>query len=190
MDAAQPGETGVLQTGNQLENRGLRAVFHLGLETDDVVQGAKLVVAAELDHGIGLLVRLVCIGQAHRLHRAVAQRLAAAFGHDLDGQAAVEIARRLALVEFGLLGGEEGVDEGLILLTGHRAVDIGLLLILGFALVVAALQPGDRHVYTFCIYNWRDRIEESQRLGPGGGADAFRQRGAGQRAGGDDPVAG
>jgi hypothetical protein len=45
----------------------------------------------------------------------VAQRLAPAFGHHLDRQAAVEIAGGLAFVELGLVGGEEGVDEGLVL---------------------------------------------------------------------------
>jgi putative component of toxin-antitoxin plasmid stabilization module len=62
-----------------------------------------------------LVRRIVGVGQAHGLHRAKAQGLAAAFGHDLDRQAAVEIARRLALLELGLFGGEQRVDEGLVL---------------------------------------------------------------------------
>ena len=41
----------------------------------------------------------------------------------------------------------------------------------------------------FGIDDGGDGVEEGQRLGPGGGADAFGQRAGGQRAGGDDPVA-
>ena len=104
--------------GNHPENSGLRAVLHLGLEADDVVERAQLVVAAQLHHRIGLHIRPVRVGQPHRLHRAEAQRLAPAFGHHLDRQAAVEIACRLAFVELGLVGGEKRVDEGLVLRRG------------------------------------------------------------------------
>jgi hypothetical protein len=54
------------------------------------------------------------IGQAHGFHRPVAQGFAAAFGHHLDRQAAVEIASGLTLVELGLVGGQQRVDEGLV----------------------------------------------------------------------------
>ena len=93
MDAAEPGEGGVLEAGDHAEDLGLRAVLHLGLEADEVVERAERVVAAELDDGVGLHVGRVRVGQADRLHRAEAQGLAAALGHHLDRQAALEVGR-------------------------------------------------------------------------------------------------
>ena len=97
----------IFQARNHFENIRLRAVLHLGLETDDVVKRAQSVVAAQLHDGVGLVFRLMRVGQSDRLHRTKAQCLAAAFGHDFDGQAAVEIAGGFALVEFGLVGGQQ-----------------------------------------------------------------------------------
>ena len=56
MDAAEAGEDGVLEPGDGAEHLGLGAVSHLGLEADDVEERAERVVAAELDHGVGLVV--------------------------------------------------------------------------------------------------------------------------------------
>ena len=116
MDAAEAGEARVLEAGDGAEDLGLRAVLHLGLEADDVVEGAERVVAAELDDGVGLHVGGVRVGEADGLQRAVAQGFAAALGHHLDGEAALEIGGvLLPVLELGLLGGEERVDEGLVL---------------------------------------------------------------------------
>ena len=59
MQAAEPRELGVLQTGNGAEDALLRAVVQLGLETDDVVERAELVVLPQLDDGVGLDRRIV-----------------------------------------------------------------------------------------------------------------------------------
>ena len=64
------------------------------------------------------------VGEADRLHRTVAQRLAAALGHHLDRQAAVEIGRALEFAELGLFRREQRVDEGLVLVAAHRAIDV------------------------------------------------------------------
>ena len=53
VDAAEAGEGGVLEAGDGAEDFRLRAVLHLGLEADEVVEGAERVVAAELDDGVG-----------------------------------------------------------------------------------------------------------------------------------------
>ena len=189
MDAAQPGEAGVLKSGDHAEDLGLRAVFHLRLEADDVVQRSQGVIPPKLDHRVGFFPRLVGVRQPDRLHRAVAQGVAAALGHDLDGQAAVEIARRLALAELGLLGGQKGVDEGVVFVARHGAVDIGGPLLLGLALVIAGLPPGHAHVDGVGMDDGGDGVEEGERVGPGFRRDGLPQGGRGQRAGGDDPVA-
>ena len=117
MQAAEPGEFGVLEPGNGAEDALLRAVLQLGLEADHVVERAELVVLAQLHDGVGLHRRIVRIGEPDRLHRPVAQRLAAALGHHLDRQAAVEIGRvGLPVLEVDLLAGEQRVDEGVVLL--------------------------------------------------------------------------
>src|SRR3546814_2627519 len=106
MQAAEARELGVFQAGNGAEDAGLLAVLQLGLEADDVVERAERIVLAELHHGVGPLVA-VRVVQADRLHRAVAQRLRPALGHHLDGQAALEVGRRL----FPLLRSEEHTSE-------------------------------------------------------------------------------
>jgi hypothetical protein len=133
---------------------------------------------------------LVGVGEAHGLHRAETQGFAAAFGHDLDRQATVEITGCLTLVKFGLVGGQKRVDEGFILVTRHRAIHVGGLFLDRFALVVARLHPGHRHVDAFGIDDGGDGVEEGQSLGTSFGADRLGQGTGGQRAGGNDPVAG
>ena len=188
MDAAQPCKAGIPQRWNHFENSQLRAVFHLGLKAYDVVKRAQFVIAAQLHHRIGLL-RVVRIGQAHRLHRAKPQGLGATFGHHLDRQAAVEIACGFFWAELSLFGGQKGCDKGVILRLVHRAVHIGGLFFDGFALVIARLHPRHRHIDRFGIDDGGDGIKKRQGLGVGMGADAVREGGGGQRAGGDDPLA-
>ena len=61
--------------------------------------------------------RTMPVGEAEGLHRPVPQRLAPAFRHDLDGQAAVEIRRRLLpIAERNRLAGQKAIDEGFVLL--------------------------------------------------------------------------
>ena len=74
------------------------------------------------------------------------KRFAAPFGHDLDWQASLEVRRRdFPLLERGLLGCEQGVDESLVLLAVHWAVDVVRACTAGTGLVVTRLHPGDVH---------------------------------------------
>ena len=190
MQAAEPGELGVLEPGNGAEDALLRAVLQLGLEADHVVERAELVVLAQLHDGVGLYRRIVRIGEADRLHRPVAQRLAAALGHHLDRQAAVEIGRvGLPFLEVDLLARDQRVDEGVILLFGHRAIDVVGAGAAGTDLVVARLEPRHRHVDGIPMHDRRDRIEKRQRVLVGQFADGVGQRRRGEGAGRDDDVA-
>ena len=189
MDAAQTRELGIFKPGNHFENSSLRAVFHLGLKAHHVVERAKRIVAAQLHHRIGFVVRRMRVGQANGFHRAKAQGFTTAFGHDLDRQAAIEIGGGFALVEFGLVGGQKRVDERLVLVAGHRAVEIGGAFFFGFALVIARLHPGAAHVDAVVIDDRRDGVEKRQRIRAGFLRDRLAQTLGSQRAGGDDPVA-
>ena len=143
--------------------RALLAVLQLGLEADHVEQRAERVVLAQLDDGVGLLAGPVRVRQPDRLHRPVPQRLAAALGHHLDRQAAVEIGRRrLPLLEARLVAGEQRVDEALVLLAVERAVDVVGAGAARAGLVVARLEPGDVHVDRVAVDDRRDGVEEGE----------------------------
>ena len=89
-------------------------------------------------------------------------------------------------MELGLVGGQQGVDEILVLRLGHRAVDIGALLFFGIALVITGLLPSDAHIDAVGIDDGRDGIEKGQRVLPGLGGNGLRQRARGQGARRDD----
>ena len=81
---------------------------------------AERIVLAELDDCIGPAsgARIV---EADALHRPVAQRLDAAFGHHLDRHAAFEVGRiLLPILEFGIFSpSRRACDEGFVLLLVH-----------------------------------------------------------------------
>ena len=188
MDAAQPRKARILKAWNHFKNRRLRPVLHLGLKTDDIVERAKRIVAAQLHDGMRFHVGLMRIGQAHGFHRTVPQGFAPAFGHHFDGQASVEIARCFAFVKLGFLGGEKRVDESLVLIAVHRTIEIGGALLLGLALVVARLHPRFCHVDAFGIDDGRNRIKERQRLSTGFFGNGLTEGGGRERTGRDDPA--
>ena len=190
MQPAEPGEFRILEPGNAAEHALLRAMLQLGLETDDVVERAELVVLAQLHDRVRLYGRIVGIGQADRLHRPVPQRLAAALRHHLDRQATVEIRRvGFPIFEVDLFASQERVDKGVVLFLGHRAVDVIRAGAAGPDLVVARLEPCDLHVDGIPVHDRRDGIEERQRAFVGEFADRIRQRRRGEGAGRDDHIA-
>ena len=187
MNAAEPRELGVLQPRNGAEDAHLLGVLQLGLEAHHVEQRAELVVLAKLHDRVGLHRRIVRIGEAERLHRPVAQRFRPALRHHLDRQAAVEIGRDgFPLVERGLVAGDQRVDEALILLARHRAIDVVGARAAGAGLVVARLEPGDRHVDGVAMHDRRDRVEEGERVFAGERAHEIGERRRGEGAGRDD----
>ena len=183
MQAAEAGEFGGLQAGDGGEQALLFAVGHLGLEADHVVERAQGIVLAQLDDGGGLVLRVMGVGQADRLHRPIRQCLAAPFGHHLDRQAAFEVGRvRLPLLEVHSLGFQKRINKCLELLAAERAVDV----VRAGALVVAGLEPGLVEIDAVFVDDRGNGIEKGQGLGAGQLADAVGQAGRGQRAGGDD----
>ena len=182
VDAAKPGEAGFLQTGDHAEHLSLGAVFHLGLEAHDIEERPELVVAAQLHDGIGFLLGCMGVGEADGLHRAEAQGFAAPFGHDLDGQAPVEIAGGLALVELGLVSSQKRVDERLVGVAVHGAVEVGGALFLGLALVIARLHPGLGHVDAVGMHDGGDGVEEGKAFLSRLAGDGLGQRARGQGA--------
>ena len=136
----------------------------------------------------GLTLRIVRVGEPDRLHRPVAQGLAAALGHDFDREAAVEIGRGLEFAEFGLLRREKRVDEGLVLIAAHRAIDVSLGVPARADLVVARLHPRHVHIDRMAVHDRRDRVEKGERAFARQSADRLGQRGGGERPGRDNDI--
>ena len=179
MQPAETCELRLLQPRNSAEDTLLLAILQFRLEADDVVERAELVVLPQLHDRVGLRRGIVRIGEADRLHRAVAQGLGAALRHNFDRQTAVEIGRvGLPLLELGLLTGDQRGDEAVILVLGHRAIDVIGARAAGTDLVVARLEPGHRHVDGFAMHDRRDRVEEGQCVLVGQFADGVGQGGA------------
>ena len=187
VQAAQPRELRLLQAGDHAEDPRLLGVAQLGLEADEVVERAERVVLTKLDHRVGAAFRLVRVGQADRLHRAVAQRVHPALRHHLDGQAAFEVGRALLpLLEVDLLGGQQGVDEGAVFVLLEGAVDVVLAGAAGAGLVVARLEPRLGQVHALQIDDGSDGVEEGQRFLAGKATDCLGQWRRSEGAGGDD----
>ena len=163
----------------------MRAVFHLGLEADQVVEGAELVVLAQLDHRMGPPAG-PGIGEADRLHRAEAQRFRASDCHHLDRHTALEIGSGLLpLVEIHFFRRQQAHDKGVVLTFIHRAIYV----IGAIAFIVAALEPGDVEIDALFGHDRRDRVEERQLLLAGQAENRLRKGRRGQRPGGDDHLA-
>ena len=123
MHHPEPDELRLLQTGNQPQHASLLAPLDLGLKPDEAEMIAGEVVLPELDDGVGFASG-ARVGQPDGLHRAEAQRLDAARGHDFDRQAPFEEPRVVELVERRLLGGDQRGMKPLVLVTGKRTVQI------------------------------------------------------------------
>ena len=146
MQAAQPRELGVLQARGSCAAHApaRRASASSGSRPCSTACPAHCPAAAARPHAAACRPRVVRIGQPDRLHRPEAQRLAAALGHHLDRQAAVEVGRGLLpLLERGLLARQQRVDERLVLRPAHRTVEVVGARAARPRLVVARLLPGD-----------------------------------------------
>ena len=91
MDLAVAQELGVLQARDQAKTRSCSPNSG-GSESRPGCRRRREVLLAQLHHGVGPLAG-ARVAQAHRLHRAEAQRVAPAPRQLLDGQAALEVAQ-------------------------------------------------------------------------------------------------
>ena len=121
------------------------------------------------------------IAQAHGLHGAEAEGVAAAAGEDFDGQAALEVVELLPLLGFGGFGGEQRVEEAVVLGAVHGAVDV-----VGGALVPAGGHVDAVHIDGVGIDDGGDGVVEGQVAGAGDALDLGAQGVGGERAGGEN----
>ena len=165
MQPAEACELGLFQARNGAEDSDLLAVLELGLEADHVEQGAEPVVLAQLDDGVGLgprpcgLVRPNgFIGPWRRVSRPRSAITSIGRQPSKYGVAASQSWNA------DLVAGKQGIDEGVILLARERAVDVVGARSARAGLVVARLEPGDRHVDGVAVHDRRDGIEEGERV--------------------------
>jgi hypothetical protein len=129
-----------------------------GLEADQVVEDAALVLLPELHHGEG-----ACSGarvaDSDRLHRPEGERLRAAARHLLDRETALEVERRLETVQRHGLGGEQRLHEAEIFRLGERQVQVVALTV-----VVARGAEGDLVVDRIGVHDRGDGVVEIQVL--------------------------
>ena len=152
----------------------------MGLEPYQVIDGAVGVVLAQLHHGIGLLPGAGVL-EAPGLQGTVAQGVLSPPGHDLHGHTALEYVFILKAVNLRLLGVDQLLPEGQILLPVHGAVDV-----VRRPLVVPGREKAAVHVHAVEAHQRRRRVEEMQGgiLAPQHGHKPVRQGVGGQGTGG------
>ncbi len=117
-------EFGMLEPRNHAQHPRLLAKTHVVLKAHKVVASRACILLPELHHRVGAP-SSARIRQAHRLHGSETQGIAAAPGDFLDRQARLEVSRMVLLDMRGhARGGEQGVDEGLVLIFVEGAIQI------------------------------------------------------------------
>ena len=160
----------------------------IGLEADHVVERAGHVVLAQLHDGMGPPPR-ARIAQPNRTHGAKGQRLHAPGCQRFDGHAAFEVALQLFVRALQLeLGRRQNrLDKGFVLFLVQRTVDVvAFILARPAAAIIATLTKGDGHVDAVGHDNGRHGVIEIEMLLARQCLDLGSERGAGQRASGED----
>jgi hypothetical protein len=126
------------------DDASLVTELHVILESDQVVAISALILLSELNDSPGPAAGARIV-EAHWLHRAKAQRIAAAAGNLLNGKATFEegclVFGNVRLIELGF---EDDCDKSLILLFIEGAIDVVVGAIQRFA--VARGTESDRHI--------------------------------------------
>jgi len=124
VDLAEPQELGAGEPRDELaEDAALLGPGETRLEPDQVEGGAGRVLPPELHHRVRAPPGARIL-EADRLHRPVREHLRTPFGHHLDRQAALEVARLLERVRRDLATRDEGRDEREVLPLVERQVQV------------------------------------------------------------------
>ena len=167
---AIPGKDRVFQTGDHREYPLLFREFEVGLEADDVVEGAGLILPAQLDRCPGTVTGFR-VPEPHRLERAEPHGISAPAGHNFNGHTAlIDLEVPLfKLLELHALGVCQFLGELLIALLVKGAVDI---------VIVSPTVPGSKehlvHIDAGRLHNGGGGVKEAEilrrdQLSDGGG---------------------
>ena len=118
---------GLLQSGNHAEDSTLFRPFQMRLEADQIKQGARRVVLAELYDRVGFA-PVAGIFQADGFQRPVAHGVFAAIRHFFDGHTAFEDISLLKVLDLGRFRVPQRFAEGHVFFFRiKRAIQIGRL---------------------------------------------------------------
>jgi len=173
----------LLQPGDQTKNPGLLGVPQVVLESHQIVARGTQILLSQLHDGVGPAAG-ARIHQAHGLHGAEAQSLAAAADQLLHGQAGFEAGNVAGDVRLMALRFEQGVDEAFILGPVERTVEVIAGGVDGLA--IAGGTEHDGEVNRAGVDDGADAVEEVEPLGTGQPRDLGRQRVACEGARGND----
>ena len=160
MQASQPYELGIAQSGKQRKHPTLLAVGHLGLKTDQIVKRSLAVFLTELHDRVGPATR-AWIDQAHRAHWTECESFTAPIGHFFDRHASFESDKTLEAMGRDALSAEQSIDECAVLLARQRQVQV---IVAAFAVARRAIR--NVHVDGLGRNDRRDRVVEIQVLLP------------------------
>ena len=192
-----PHELGIFQARDHAEHPLLLAPLEVGLEAHDIIEGAFLILGAELDIGPGAVAG-VGVHQTHRAQGAEAHGISTSGSHDLDGHTALVDCDGIRFFAVGIgvgLGplfrtGIEGMERGTLCRSQLGVESLILCLIEGAVQVIglAPVVPGSgEHLVVIQALGRDDRshgIIEMEPLIAGQAADLVGQRTIGQGAGG------
>jgi hypothetical protein len=177
MNASKALDFRIFETGNHAEHPPLFRPLHPGLKADHVKGGSGGVLLAKLDYGVRPSAG-ARIGETHGLHATKGQGLTAPFSQDLDRKTALEVTHLLELPELDLLGAQDGIDEGLILLLVERAVHVGRIA----ALVVSGGPKSNVEIDRIGRNDGSDCIVVGKMLGPDRRGDVSGETTGGERS--------
>ncbi len=120
---AEADELGVRQTGNQPKDAALFGIGHLGLETDQIVEGSFPVFLTQLNHCVRAPAG-ARIAQSDCAHRSKGQSCSAAISHFFNRHAAFKRYETLKVVRRHTIGAPQRADESIVFLSLERQVEI------------------------------------------------------------------
>src|SRR3954451_7384050 len=122
MNLAVAQESRIFQTRDQAEDARLLGESQMILKADDVVGIGAQIFLSKLHNSIRATSG-AGIDEADRLHGPKAQRVAPAASDLLDGQATLKVIQLLPVAVLNRFGGEQRVEEAVVLLAIHRAIN-------------------------------------------------------------------
>src|SRR3954466_6723861 len=123
MDRPVPQEFRLGESRNHLQHSLLLGNAKTRLEPDQIPHPSRAILLSKLNDGVRVASG-ARIAKTYRLERAEPEGVASALRPDFDRHAALEVWNLVELVAVVLVGGDQRVEERIVLLARHRAVQI------------------------------------------------------------------
>ena len=159
MNAAEAQEFRIRKRGNHPKHALLFGNAQPRLKTHKIPHATTTIFLAQLHHCMRSPVA-ARITQTNWFHRTKTQTLPPATRHFLNRHAAFEVRDLVKFVRGELIGGRQGLDEGVILLARHGAVQIGAFITRAFHSFLVPARRTKRNVVINAVNrnNRRNRV--------------------------------